>query len=291
MKIVILLILFILFLLTLVKLNYKEHFEGGVELMEDIVSLDVKGSNCKDVFKSDQNVNKYLKKLNNNLEKSRTLVEFLPLLFLILRDLTKKIYEKFDVLTNGNNVLVNYYNALIIDGELNKFPSMDLQKNLDKSKLKYTDLDITVSNGIFSFDNYVNDIKVFTKENTTKFTGSGYAGLKSDIKEGYKVKEIDDTLIIVAMYNNFITIYKNCESIRDSIKEKINLIKKNTVENFNQNPNLSHIKINKKSNKFVIEEKYTAKIVMKIWGNLCKIYKNMDFDVDEIDEEIKNLVI
>ena len=129
MKVVILLILFILFLLTLVKLNYKEHFEGGVELMEDIVSLDVKGSNCKDVFKSDQNVNKYLKKLNNNLEKSRTLVEFLPLLFLILRDLTKKIYEKFDVLTNGNNVLVNYYNALIIDGELNKFPSMDLQKN------------------------------------------------------------------------------------------------------------------------------------------------------------------
>lgn len=291
MKIVILLILLSLFLLTLVKLNYREHFEGGVELTNDMVTLDIKGTLCKDVFKSDQNVNNYLKKINNNLEKSRTLVEFLPLLFLILRDLTKEIYEKFDILTNGKNVIVNYYNVLITEGKLNKFPPISLPENLDKSKLKYTDLEVMVSNNIFSFDNYVNDINVFAKENSTKLLGSGYAALKSDIKEGYKVSEIDDTIIIVAMFNNFVSVYKNCESLRDSIKEKINVIKNKTVETFNQNANLSHIRIDKKDGKFNIEEEYTAKLVIKIWGDLCKFYKNIDFEVDQIDEEIKNLVI
>ena len=47
---------------------------------------------------------------------------------------------------------------------------------------------------LVSFENYVDDITVTVTGSNIKLSGSGYASLKSDIKEAYKVKEVSDKL-------------------------------------------------------------------------------------------------
>lgn len=290
MKLVILSILFVLFLLSLVKLNYKEHFDSSIELKN--TDIPFKNINCKNVFKSDQSVNNYLKKIDPNIEKSRTLEEFIPILFLITHNLTKELSETFETLINSKNILVKYYNDLIKDGKITEFPDMKFDNIDDNSDLKYTDLEVMVSGNIFSFENYVDDITVTVTGSNIKLSGTGYASLKSDIKEAYKVKEVSDNILLLAMFNNFVLIYNKCVSLKKSINEKISLVKNNTevIESFTENK-LKTIKITTKNKEFKTNEKYNAKLVIKIWKDLCSIVNNYDFDVEKIDEEIKNLVI
>ena len=94
MKLIICLFLFVLFLLTLLKIDYREHFTNDTEIVS-IRELNFK--KCKNVFKNDEKMIEYLKSINNKLEGIDC---FIPILFLVIRNLLKKINKILEELIN-----------------------------------------------------------------------------------------------------------------------------------------------------------------------------------------------
>lgn len=291
MKLFILLILFILFLLSLIKINNIEYFDSGSNnIVIDKVPFEKSEPECKDVFKNNNTVKKYLKGVNQSLEKTRTLLEFVALLFGIIKDLTLKLNNKYDKLVNINNILLNHIQKLTEEGQYIPLSISIKEIPEDKNSLKYTDLDIVLEgNRIFSMENYINELEISVTENTTKLIGSGYNSLISDIKYGYKVEKVKDIDIVTAMYNNFILIYTKCNNLSSSIETKFkNIGMESTTEEFSSN-DIKMLKITKKSNKFKLKHIATAKMVIEIWKSICKLSKKMDFGIKKFEDEIKNI--
>lgn len=297
MKLIILLILFVLFLLSLVKINYKENFSSGSENDKVIKipseSIPFKKNKCLKIFKSDTTVNNYLKKINIELKKTKTLVEFIPILFVVIRDLTLEFQEKFDKLSELNKTIINYYNILLEEGKLTEFQEINDYKDIS-DVINFLDFNVNIDGNIFYYGNYWEEVGISMISNKLKLTGEGYAKLKNDIKTAYKLeKDVDDNVLIAVSYNNLVDMYTKAVKFEKTIKEKINFIKDNTQikEEFQSSPNVKRVKILKNNNKIMLKEKYNALTVIFIWDSLCSIADKLDFNVENLDNEIKNLVI
>lgn len=289
MKLVLCLFLFILFLLTLVKIDFRENFDN-MEKDKKITNIEFK-KKCKQVFKNSEKIDSFLKNIDPNLKGIDC---FIGILFFILRKSTKNISKKLEELIKQKNVLVNYYNTLLENGSATKFPSLDTSFDEDKNAIKYTDIDkFDEQNGVFSFDNYIEDIDLVIEDTKTKLIGTGYTQLIKDIKSNYKVETVKDNILVSVMFNYTVDLYKKCHSTETKINELISLIKNSTIEQENfSDDDISKLQISKKNKKFKIKDYDTnTKLIKHIWKKMCKISNNVDFDVKKIDDEIKNLII